>query len=234
MKNSISKSNERKSLKPYHKKHKTKLSKEIYNIDNFSSGLSTTKVEPKHSKSKSGNHLKHISEQMRPQIQSKPQFISPTHLSTSGKLTHKYVNSISSHHDLLGHNQDSNNMMQFTIDNRKNHLKGKYDVAVNLLKSKSNFAKTEELLQKYSRDQTHKTKLNFTGSTQSKGSFKKYNKPLKVKKSQIHRVSESESAQMVNEFNSASKLKNSVNAVKKSHKTHQAVKSYDNGTKRRK
>lgn len=99
----------------------------------YSSG-SSTKPESKHSKSKSSSTIKHTGEHTKPQIMSKHQFISPTHLSTSGKLTHKFVNSVSNQQDLLGYTFDPNNVPQFTIDNRRNHLNSKYDMAVNHIK----------------------------------------------------------------------------------------------------
>ena len=152
MKNSLSKGFERNGLKPYHKKPKTKLSKEICNIDNFSSSLSITKVKSRHSKSKSGNPLKHISDQMKPQTKSKPQYISPTHLSSSKKLTRKYVNSISSH-------QDSNNVRDTKYPNNSASYNQCHSMTSSSC-SAMNIKLANNLMQK-----KPSTKLNFMNKT---------------------------------------------------------------------
>ena len=104
--------------------------------------------------------------------------------------------------DLLGYKIDNQGGPQFTIDNRRNHLNSKYDMAVNCLKNKSNFAHKNEI---YSRDQSNRTESNFTGSSQSKGSFKKYTKPLKIKQSQINKMSDLENTHTPLDFGSIHK-----------------------------
>lgn len=101
------------------------------------------------------------------------------------------------------------------------------------LNKNSSLAKKSELLMlKYSRDQSHRTESNFTGSSQSKGSFKQYSQPLKVKKSQIHKPNEMENTYTPFDFNSMSKIKSSINAHTLNTRTNEG--SNESTSKRRK
>lgn len=172
MKQNMSKSNDRKSIKLYtnrpHQKQGRDSQKSYVNFNTDNSLKSS-----KHVKSKSNISLKGLSEFSKTGKHNMYHFISPTAISSLGKATHKFSNSISNPLDVLqlkGDSQDSRTHFK-TIDSKKVSLNGKYK-PVGHTKTKSTvMRKNQQMMEKYSREANRKYDHVFSLPGQTKGTY---------------------------------------------------------------
>lgn len=184
----MSKSNDRKIVKPYLMKINSKMfrNQQAEEPENLRSNY-IIKNSARHTKCKSGNNFKGVGDYVKSYQVNMYPMASPNSQGSFGKVSHKYANSISNLEFSESNFESHQIPPHFTIDERKRELNLKYDIAINSLKEKSAIAKkNEKIMSKYSRENNRKDEFQFALKS-SASSNSQQQKCLKFKKSQIQK-----------------------------------------------